>query len=115
VQRVPQRACPEGREVSLASYPPRVVGLHPGVAAHREHGAAGDVVEVGGRDYASAVVVLPEPRSCGDDLGRCRPVLQARARPGGLLEALHRLRADERRTEGDREHDRRERPTPCGS
>src|SRR5918995_1481997 len=105
-QRVPQRSGPEGREVPRPPYPVLIVGLHPRVAAHREHGPARDVLQVRGCDYASSVVVLLEPCASGNDFGWSRPVFGSRARSCGFLQAQYGLRTHEGKREGDGEHGR---------
>src|SRR5215203_1165265 len=98
-QRVPKRR-------ALPPYPGRVVGLHPSVPAHREHGPARDVVEVRGCDYASSVVVLLEPRAGGNDFGWSRPVFGARARSCGFLQVQYGLSTHEGKRESDGEQGR---------
>src|SRR5918994_3729925 len=84
-QRVPEWGCSEGREVPRAPDPGLVVGLHPSVPAHCQHGPTRGVVEVRGRDDAPSFVVPTEPLAGGDDPGPWRPVFGSRARACGLL------------------------------
>src|SRR5215210_1129229 len=110
-QGVQQRSFAEGGKVAGALDAGVVVGLHLRVAAHRQHPAARDVVEVGGGHDAATLVVLLEPGAGGGDVGRGGPVLGALARARRLLQVARRLDYEEpRRKQGRRERYREGRP-----